>query len=83
MVLLALVEVVEQELVAKVVLVALAELLKLRVATETKAVKAELGLVSMVVAVLVVTEVELEMQALEAMAEVQLASRFLPQIQVT
>ena len=83
MVLLALVEVVEQELVAKVVLVALAELLKLRVATETKAVKAELGLVSMVVAVLVVTEVELEMQALEAMAEVQQASRFLPQIQVT
>jgi len=83
LVLLALVEVVEQELVAKVVLVALAELLKLRVATETKAVKAELGLVSMVVAVLVVTEVELEMQALEAMAEVQLASRFLPQIQVT
>ena len=61
MVLLALVEVVEQELVAKVVLVALVEVLKLKVATETKAVKAELGLVSMVVAVLVVTEVELEM----------------------
>ena len=83
MVLLALVEVVEQELVAKVVLVALVEVLKLKVATETKAVKAELGLVSMVVAVLVVTEVELEMQALEAMAEVQQASRFLPLIQVT
>ena len=83
MVLLALVEVVEQELVAKVVLVALVEILKLKVATETKAVKAELGLVSMVVAVLVVTEVELEMQALEAMAEVQQASRFLPLIQVT
>ena len=65
MVLLALVEVVEQELVAKVVLVALVEILKLKVATETKAVKAELGLVSMVVAVLVVTEVELEMQALD------------------
>ena len=83
MVLLALVEVVEQDLVAKVVLVALVEVLKLKVATETKAVKAELGLVSMVVAVLVVTEVELEMQALEAMAEVQQASRFLPLIQVT
>jgi|TARA_B100000085_G_C18193149_1_gene370470 hypothetical protein len=83
LVLLALVEVVEQELVAKVVLVALVEVLKLKVATETKAVKAELGLVSMVVAVLVVTEVELEMQALEAMAEVQQASRFLPLIQVT
>ena len=83
MVLLALVEVVEQELVAKVVLVALVEILKLKVATETKAVKAELGLASMVVAVLVVTEVELEMQALEAMAEVQQASRFLPLIQVT
>ena len=61
MVLLALVEVVGQELVAKVVLVALAELLKLRVATEIKALKAELELVNMVVVVLVVTEVELEM----------------------
>ena len=61
LVLLALVEVVGQELVAKVVLVALAELLKLRVATETKALRAELELVSMVVVVLVVTEVELEM----------------------
>ena len=61
LVLLALVEVVEQGVVAKAVLVALAELLKLRVATEIKALKAELELVSMVVVVLVVTEVELEM----------------------